>query len=540
MKKIISLLLTAALALCAAGCGASADNTAAPADPAAPELYIPEIVRISDSDRIGTSLAISEKGWNEEGAENVIIASGYSFADALAGAPLAAALKAPIILTAKDAVEQKTLNRLKALNCKNIYILGGEVAVNKSVENKLSAAGYNIKRISGEDRIETSMLIAEELKSITGKAFDNVFITSGKTYPDALSISPVAGLKLSPILYTDNNGVLNSNVTDYLSSGGFTSVSIVGGEVAVSKTTESVVKSKVPSAKTVSRVYGSTRYETAIEIFYKYLYLFDRENISVATGEDFPDALAGSAFDTKYKLPIFLVNTNGISEWLEKQIVSISPKKVYVFGGTNVISDLAIDKIVNARPNYIKRTVKITSKSCKLYSAPGSSNKVIGSAVYGKSYSVICSDDDEKGTTWFKIKVGNTEGWIIRTTASITNSYTKIPDKKFTGDKKPVIFLSPSRQPGNLFYNKITNEQEQMEKITKRVKEILDSEYDCVTNIAPSLLTLKERYEYAYQLKSDIYIAIHSNALEQAEPHTAQEPTTLPPAIKASFWLKTL
>ncbi|WP_406541240.1 cell wall-binding repeat-containing protein [Clostridium ljungdahlii] len=44
--------------------------------------------RIYGSDRIGTSLKISQNGW-KDGSSTVVIAQGYGYADALCAAPLA-------------------------------------------------------------------------------------------------------------------------------------------------------------------------------------------------------------------------------------------------------------------------------------------------------------------------------------------------------------------------------------------------------------------------------------------------------------------
>jgi putative cell wall-binding protein len=55
------------------------------------------------SDRYQTSVLIAQKGW-PNGSDNVILAYGGNYPDALAGNALAGALNAPILLTQTAAV----------------------------------------------------------------------------------------------------------------------------------------------------------------------------------------------------------------------------------------------------------------------------------------------------------------------------------------------------------------------------------------------------------------------------------------------------
>jgi N-acetylmuramoyl-L-alanine amidase len=74
------------------------------------------------------------------------------------------------------------------------------------------------------------------------------------------------------------------------------------------------------------------------------------------------------------------------------------------------------------------------------------------------------------------------------------------------------VYLSPSNQEKNLFVVGNTNEKVQMEKIAARIKEILDSEYQCSTMIASSSLSINQRDNEAKANNFEVYLAIHSNA----------------------------
>jgi len=80
------------------------------------------------------------------------------------------------------------------------------------------------------------------------------------------------------------------------------------------------------------------------------------------------------------------------------------------------------------------------------------------------------------------------------------------------GTKK--IYLSPSNQPDNKYVVGNTNEKVEMEAVAAKIKQILDSEYECETMIATTNLTINAsgRPKEAKDKACDVYLAIHSNA----------------------------
>lgn len=81
------------------------------------------IQRIYGSSRYETAAAISKETWNY--TQNVIIASGVNFPDALAGVTLSFSLSAPILLTDKNNLNTSAITEIKRLEAENAYILGG-------------------------------------------------------------------------------------------------------------------------------------------------------------------------------------------------------------------------------------------------------------------------------------------------------------------------------------------------------------------------------------------------------------------------------
>jgi putative cell wall-binding protein len=91
--------------------------------------------RLAGDDRYGTAAAIATATFPV--ADTVVLARGDQYADALAGAFLAGQLGAPTLLTKADSVPQPTLDAMKALETKNVVILGGTQAVSQGVEDDL-------------------------------------------------------------------------------------------------------------------------------------------------------------------------------------------------------------------------------------------------------------------------------------------------------------------------------------------------------------------------------------------------------------------
>jgi N-acetylmuramoyl-L-alanine amidase len=76
------------------------------------------------------------------------------------------------------------------------------------------------------------------------------------------------------------------------------------------------------------------------------------------------------------------------------------------------------------------------------------------------------------------------------------------------------IYLSPSNQPANKYCVGNTNEKVEMEAIAKKIKEILDEEYNCEAVMATFYLNVDSagRPKEAKDKGCHIYLAIHSNA----------------------------
>ncbi|MBQ6796859.1 MAG: leucine-rich repeat protein [Clostridia bacterium] len=329
--------------------------------------------RVAGEGRFDTAVEISLKGWTK--SDNVVIAYGMNYADALAGVPLASALECPILLTENlsTGLEDIVTDEMERLGVRNVYILGGEYVVSKDIENSLKEkyGDENVHRVCGENRYGTSLAIAKELLEIRKEkglgGFDAFYFCSAGGFADALAISPVAGAQLNPILYapaySDDGCSLRSaspetlafvreNKTDEIGE-----MVIVGGIYAVSEDAECDLEEMVGPAgiRRVDAGMTGNRYDTMLVIaeVFKDVYVSD-DTICVATGANFPDALAGSALASKLGCPIILVGyldapTNTQSSINSELCEYISEKELsdcYVFGGVYAVSDEQLELLL--------------------------------------------------------------------------------------------------------------------------------------------------------------------------------------------------
>lgn len=312
--------------------------------------------RMWGNGRIETAVEISKEGWSR--ASCAVIAYGMNYADALASAPLAAALDCPILLTENPyyGLEWGVQQELYRLGASRIYIVGGKLVVSEKIENSLKQTygSGNVIRLSGTNRYGTSIAIAKKLLEVRKQkglgSFDNAFFCSADGFADALAISLVAGIKLDPILYAPKYDKYLSKespeMITYLKSlaaGGLKTTTLVGGVYAVAEKAGNEIRTITGRApERVDAGVNGGRYDTMLTIWNRYSSCFSGREVCVATGTNFPDALAGAVYAAKYNMPIVLVGYEADSKQ-SKDIRNFAASKrigfLYVFGGEYAVPE---------------------------------------------------------------------------------------------------------------------------------------------------------------------------------------------------------
>ena len=253
-------------------------------------------IRIAGADRYETAVRISAAAF-EDGAEVVVLASGESFPDGLAAGPLAALNEAPVLLTAKDALPEITVDELERLEPVEVLVVGGPAAVDDAVLAAIETLLDVVpSRIAGATRYDTSTAVA----SLFPSPAPVVFVANGVDFPDALAGGAAAALAQAPLLLTPPDA-LPQPTGDQLARLAAPETLVLGGTGAVSDAVLASIDERVGA---VRRLSGDDRYGTAAAI------ATDRadaaEAVIIATGSSFPDALAAAPLARHLGAPILL------------------------------------------------------------------------------------------------------------------------------------------------------------------------------------------------------------------------------------------
>jgi putative cell wall-binding protein len=291
--------------------------------PDQPTVSVQLPVRIAGAERIDT--AVQSSFFLDGGATSVVLARDDAYPDALGGAALAAAKGGPLLLTAPAALDPRTLAEIQRVLPPGgtVYLLGGLSALSQAVANAITAAGYTVVRYAGVDRFDTSLQIVQQ-----GLGNPNtVFLTTGNNFPDALTSGAAAAHTNGGVLLT-NGAQLTANVSAYLTAHAGDTVYAVGGPAAAAD----------PKA---TPIVGTDRYDTGVKV--ATTFFNPPDTFGVASGVNYPDALAGGATMAESDSPLLLTDPNTLSAptaaYLTANKASFANKVFYMFGGPLAISN---------------------------------------------------------------------------------------------------------------------------------------------------------------------------------------------------------
>lgn len=185
---------------------------------------IAPVSRLAGANRYATAAAVSSRFPDPS---RVFIASGLNFPDALAGAAVAGAQGAPVLLTDPEDLSPETVIALHDMAPDTIVVLGGPSAVSAEVEEELGDFAA-VSRVAGADRYETAQLIAAQVG-----ATPVVYLASGLDFPDALSGAALAAAQGSVVLLSDPQQLPDSTA-DALADSDLLKLVLLGGPAALS------------------------------------------------------------------------------------------------------------------------------------------------------------------------------------------------------------------------------------------------------------------------------------------------------------------
>ena len=211
-------------------------------------------------------------------------------------------------------------------------------SANDRVQKFFSPVPTAHTRVAGNDRYLTAVAASKEAFPVRTR-YAKAIIATGENWPDALGGSSLAGAFDAPLLLTTTNS-LPAAVRAELMRLKVNSVILLGGEDVVSKAVADQIAA-LPDVQEVERIAGANRYQTADAIAERVCQWLGPDydgGAFVATGQNFPDALAASPIAASRGWPIYLAPPNGLTGSTRTSMGNAGVSDVYLLGESDVVS----------------------------------------------------------------------------------------------------------------------------------------------------------------------------------------------------------
>ncbi|AXH95787.1 cell wall-binding repeat-containing protein [Ornithinimicrobium avium] len=290
-----------------------------------------DIERIGGADRIETAALLSQQKF--VAADTVLIASSRAFPDALAAAPWAAQLGAPLLLSRPGGLSAVATAELTRLQPSRVIVVGGPTALGQDVLDDVQAALPTavVDRVGGADRYATAGMVASQ---VVQDSSAEVFVASGQDFPDALVLSALAARHQAPLVLTRGTSLPAATATA-LAGLSYDALYAAGGPTVLSDDVLDAAADGVP----VTRYAGDDRYGTAEQV----LEQFPAEGkVMVASGQAFPDALTSVPVAARTGAGVALTRPAavpaGIMDEIDRLISSTPYPLITIVGGTTAVN----------------------------------------------------------------------------------------------------------------------------------------------------------------------------------------------------------
>lgn len=195
-----------------------------------------------------------------------------------------------------------------------------------------------ISRFPGANRFHTAALFSERHYPAGAEV---VYVTNGFNFPDALS----AGALGAPILLVPNDsaGALPQETHAELLRLSPQRIVVLGDTNSVNANTVISLNAISATDAPVTRIAGADRYATSAAIARTFTGPVNR--VFVANGQNFPDALAGSAVAARDGSPMLLVTPGSIPAVIAAELDRLDPAEIVVLGGTPSVSPVVASQL---------------------------------------------------------------------------------------------------------------------------------------------------------------------------------------------------
>ena len=208
-------------------------------------------------------------------------------------------------------------------------------------EGQIDSSGTIYQAIEVKQSNVTSFSVNPTLTLNNGKATNPGFWGS-VSYTNSLTIYPLAVIGST----SSNSSIATADSKGYVTANDCGTTNITFTFAGRSDTcTVTSNYSTIPPKELIKRIYGSDRYDTAIEATKEYMKLSGKTSLPgvvVAVGDKFPDALSGGTLSISNGFPTLLVTK---AQFVQDKVAAfigsnVEPGgKIYLLGGTGAVPE---------------------------------------------------------------------------------------------------------------------------------------------------------------------------------------------------------
>ncbi|MGX9757461.1 cell wall-binding repeat-containing protein [Clostridioides difficile] len=299
---------------------------------------------IIGANRFDTAKEISSVGnWKASGSDTVVLVNGNAIADGITATPLASSYNSTILLTNTDKLAAQTIEEMNSLAPKTVILIGGENAISSKLEQEIKTT-FNVetKRISGQDRYQTAIKIAEELGN--REEIKTAYMVSGSGEADALSVASKAGEEKQPIILVKKDGITEESYT-WLTERKLENAYFIGGPNAINDSAIAKMNEITTEDVSGNRIYGNDRLDTNAKVIEKFYGDTDLQSVLVSKSDALVDALSAGPLAAKLHSPIVLMDNSGLSSEQNRVLANKKVETPYQIGGG--VSYIGMDKLID-------------------------------------------------------------------------------------------------------------------------------------------------------------------------------------------------
>ena len=290
------------------------------------------VQRFAGADRYATAIAMSRTF--APGVGVLYVARGSDYPDALSAAPAAAAGGGALLLVTTTEIPAAVTIEIQRLKPKKIIVVGSTGSINAAVYNQLTALTPEITRQGGADRYQSSRIIVDNAFGSAG--VDRVYLATGRNFPDALSASAAAGAGNGAVILVDGStGALDAATIALIRKLNPRDIVLAGGSAVLSTGIENSAKALNLPGGTL-RLSGPDRFSTSLALNNNAF--TTASTVYIATGYNFPDALAGAPLAGANNAPLYVVPGGCVPKATVAAITKYGATKLVLLGGTSTVS----------------------------------------------------------------------------------------------------------------------------------------------------------------------------------------------------------